>query len=65
MWTEPNTSSGCEIESKLGAGEGKLLCMWWLLEKLVREKEKEEEATRAGKRDPKSTVQHNLSQLLP
>ena len=30
-------------ESELGAGEGKLLCMRWLLEKPVREKEEEEE----------------------
>ena len=35
------------------------------LEKLVREKEKEEEAIRAGKQDPESTARHNLSQLLP
>ena len=42
MRTEPNTSSGCV--SELGAGKGKLLCMRWLLEKPVREKEKEEEA---------------------
>ncbi len=64
MRTEPNTSSGREIESELGAGEGKLLGMWWLLERLVREKEKEEKAIRAGKWDPESTVQHGLSQLL-
>ena len=33
--------------------------------KAGREKEKEEEAIRAGKRDQESTARHALSQLLP
>ena len=50
---------------RLEAGERKLLCMWWFLEKPVKEKEKEKRMIGAGKWDHESTVRYDLCRLLP